>query len=80
MFSAIFGGGTKLTLTHSVKEKKKFGCLKVYKYTMVRSDTNKTHTRIAYRSFPFTFFIVIFFLAILGGMCAVDWVVKDYLY
>lgn len=79
-FTGIFGGGTTLTLTHSVKKQKRCGCLPVYKFTMLRSDNNKTSTRIAYQSWRFSIVTIGFFLAVLGGLIALDIVMKDALY
>lgn len=76
-FSGIFGTETRLTLTHSVKEGKRCGCLPIYRYKMLRSDNNKTSTRIAYRSFRFSLVSIAFFAIILAGLIVLDLVVKD---
>lgn len=71
---------TKLKLRHQVEWGVRYGFIQCYIYKMLRSDTNKQHTRVAYRSFAFTFVNTALFLMVLGGLIALDIVVKDRLY
>ena len=72
--------GTKLKLKHKVETTTKYGCIKVYRFKMLRSDTKQIHTRLAYRSFQFSVVNTLFFLMILGGLITLDLLVKDQLY
>jgi hypothetical protein len=72
--------GSKLRLRHKVETCTKYGFINAYLFKMLRSDTKKIHTRLSYKSFQFSVVNTAFFLMILGGLIALDVVIKDKLY